>query len=230
VSSPVALSPGEARVLGCLMEKQVTTPEQYPLTLNALVNACNQKSNRDPVMALAEAEVQALVDGLKRRYLVLERGGSGSRVPKYQHSFCNTEFGALKFSPQEFAIVCELLVRGPQTPGELRSRAARMAPFADSHEVEAALSALAARSDGPVVQVLAREPGRRESRWAQLYTPLPEQAGGAAQPMPVLAAAAVDAVLSEGANPDLLERVERLEELVETLRLQLLELRQGPSD
>jgi uncharacterized protein len=228
VSAPPAFSPAEARVIGCLMEKQVTTPEQYPLTLNALVNACNQKSNRDPVMQLAEPEVQALVDGLKRRYLVLERGGSGSRVPKYQHSFCNTEFGALKFSPQEFAIVCELLVRGPQTPGELRSRAARMAPFADSHQVEAALTALAARSDGPVVQVLAREPGRREARWAQLYTPLAEQAGGTQLPAPVLAAAAVDAVLSEGANPDLLERVAKLEELVETLRLQVMELRQLP--
>jgi uncharacterized protein YceH (UPF0502 family) len=226
VSTPLAFSPGEARVVGCLMEKQVTTPEQYPLTLNALVNACNQKSNREPVMQLTEPEVQALVDGLARRHVLLERGGFGSRVPKYQHTFCNTEFGALKFSPQEFAIVCELLVRGPQTPGELRTRAARMAAFADSHEVEIALAALAARSDGPVVQVLPREPGRRESRWAQLYTPLPESTGGTHAP--VLAPAAVDAVLHEGAHPDLLERVAKLEELVETLRLQVRELRQPP--
>ncbi len=216
----------EARVIGCLMEKQVTTPDQYPLSLNALVNACNQKSNRDPVLALAEADVQQAVDGLVRKHVVLERGGFGSRVSKYQHCFCNTEFGTLRFTPQEFAIVCELLVRGPQTPGELRSRAARMAPIADAGEVEAALAALAARAEGPVVQQLPREPGRREARWAQLFTPLPELPAVAAHapppaadpyaPMPALTAA------PGGAPPaDWLDRLERLEQQVARLQEQV---------
>ncbi len=136
----------EARVIGCMLEKQITTPDQYPLSLNALVAGCNQKSNRDPVMSLDEPTVQRTLDGLSRKHLVLERSGFGSRVPKYQQLFCNTEYGSLKFSAQELAIVCELLLRGPQTPGELRSRAARMAAFAEVSEVEAALENLLARA------------------------------------------------------------------------------------
>jgi uncharacterized protein len=165
----IELSALEARIVGCLIEKQITTPEQYPMSLNALTNACNQKSNRDPVLQLPETEVQALIDGLSRKHLLLERSGFGSRVPKYQQRFCNTEFSVLQFSAQERAIVCELLLRGPQTPGELRSRAARMAPFADAGEVEAALEALANRESGPMVRRLAREPGRRDSRYAHLF-------------------------------------------------------------
>src|SRR5580700_7965997 len=118
----IELTAHEARILGCLVEKQVTTPEQYPLSLNAITNACNQKSNRDPVLELHETQVQAVIDGLSRKHLILERAGFGSRVPKYQQRFCNTEFSVHQFTPQERAIVCELLVRGPQTPGELRSR------------------------------------------------------------------------------------------------------------
>src|SRR5215469_17954664 len=135
----IELAPIEARVIGCLIEKQITTPDQYPLSLNALVNACNQKSNRDPVLELEERAVQQTVDDLGRKHFVVEKSGFGSRVPKYQHRFCNTEFGPLKFTPQELAIVCELLVRGPQTPGELRTRAARMATFSDVEQVETAL-------------------------------------------------------------------------------------------
>ena len=163
------LSALEQRVIGCLVEKQVTTPEQYPMSLNALVNACNQKSNRDPVLQLPETEVQSLIDGLSRKHLVLERSGFGSRVPKYQQRFCNTEFSVFQFTPQERAIVCELLLRGPQTPGELRTRAARMAELADAAQTEAALEALASRESGPLVRRLAREPGRRESRYAHLF-------------------------------------------------------------
>src|SRR5487761_1840001 len=122
----ILLSDVETRVLGSLVEKELTTPEYYPLSVNALVNACNQKSNRDPVMSLDEPTVQRTLDALSRKHLVLERSGFGSRVPKYQHLFCNTEYGSLKFSPQELAIVCELLLRGAQTPGELRSRASRL--------------------------------------------------------------------------------------------------------
>ncbi len=147
----------EARVIGCLIEKQATTPDQYPLSLNSLVAACNQKSNRDPVMSLDEPTVQHTVDALSRKHLLLERSGFGSRVPKYQHLFCNTEFGSLKFSPQELAIVCELLLRGPQTPGELRSRASRMASFADVSEVESS----AARPAGARVRPAGRTAAAR---------------------------------------------------------------------
>jgi uncharacterized protein YceH (UPF0502 family) len=165
----IELSPNEARVIGCLIEKEITTPEQYPLSLNALTNACNQKSNRDPVLELDEATVQQTLDQLVKRYLVSEHGGFGSRVAKYQHRFCNTEYGALKFSPAELGIVCELLLRGPQTPGELRSRASRLCPLKDVTEVETALDQLAQREDGPFVMRLPREPGKRESRFAHLF-------------------------------------------------------------
>lgn len=160
----------ETRVIGCLIEKEITTPEQYPLSLNALTNACNQKSNRDPVLDLDEAAVQQIVDQLARKRLVSEQSGYGSRVPKYQHLFCNTNFGTLKFSPQELGVVCELFLRGPQTPGELRSRASRMCRFGDVTEVEAVLHSLATRADGPFVVRLAREPGKRESRYAHLFS------------------------------------------------------------
>jgi uncharacterized protein YceH (UPF0502 family) len=165
----IELSALEARVLGCLIEKQITTPEQYPMSLNALTNACNQKSNRDPVLQLPEVEVQGLIDALSRKHLLLEKSGFGSRVPKYQQRFCNTEFSVFQFTAQERAIVCELLLRGAQTPGELRSRAARMAEFADATAAEAALEALAQRESGPLVVRLAREPGRRETRYAHLF-------------------------------------------------------------
>src|ERR1700750_2484593 len=160
----VELTPLEARVIGCLIEKQITTPDQYPLSLNALVNACNQKSNRDPLMNLDEPTVQGTLDGLSRKHLTVEKCGFGSRVPKYQHRFCNTEFGSLKLDSQELAIICELLLRGPQTPGELRTRASRMASFPETTEVEAALARLRDRADGPFVVQLAREPNRRDSR------------------------------------------------------------------
>ena len=160
----------ETRIIGCLIEKEITTPEQYPLSLNALTNACNQKSNRDPVLDLDEATVQQLVDQLIKKRLVSEQSGYGNRVPKFQHLFCNTNFGTLKFSPQELGIVCELFLRGPQTPGELRSRASRMCRFGDVSEVEAALNGLASREDGPFVIRLAREPGKRESRYAHLFS------------------------------------------------------------
>jgi uncharacterized protein YceH (UPF0502 family) len=219
MAARVILSAPEARVIGCLIEKQVTTPDQYPLSINALTNACNQKSNRDPVMALADADVQQLVDVLVRKRVVIERSGFGSRVPKYQHCYCNTEFSPLKFTPQELGIVCELLLRGPQTPGELRSRAARMAAFADSAEVEQALEALAARADGAVVEKLPRQPGRREARYAQLLTgPLD------ASLLAVTAAAEIDmAPAGEGLEA----RLGRIEGELERLRAELAALRAG---
>lgn len=205
------LSPLEARVIGCLIEKQITTPDQYPLSLNALTNACNQKSNREPMLNLAEAEVQQLIDGLVRKHVMIERSGFGSRVAKYQHCFCNTEFSGLKFTLQELAIVCELLVRGPQTPGELRTRAARMTPFADIDEVVTALEALAQRPDGALVVQLPREPGRRDARYAQLFTGPP--AAAVAEPSPAPEPASVD--VADGTDN---ARLAQLESAVRELR------------
>ncbi|MGX2040218.1 YceH family protein [Methylocaldum sp. MU1018] len=164
----IKLTPHEARVIGCLIEKEIATPEQYPLSLNALTNACNQKSNRDPVLDLDEATVQQTLDGLVKKYLVSADSGFGNRVTKYRHRFCNAEFGDLKLSRQETAIVCELLLRGPQTPGELRSRAERLCKFADVQEIESALARLMAREE-PLAAKLPREPGKRESRFMHLF-------------------------------------------------------------
>ena len=129
----IEFSPNEARVIGCLIEKEITTPDQYPLSLNALTNACNQKTNREPVLELRETVVQQAVDSLMKKYMVSDKSaGYGGRVTKYRHRFCNTEFGPLKFSKQELGIICVLLLRGPQTPGELRSRTNRLCEFADA--------------------------------------------------------------------------------------------------
>ena len=166
----IELTLHETRVIGCLIEKEITTPEQYPLSLNALTNACNQRSNRDPVLDLDEVAVQAVLDGLVKKFFVNEHGGFGSRVPKFQHRFCNTNYGTLKFTPQELGVVCELFLRGPQTPGELRSHTARLCRFGDVTEVEAVLQQLATREDGPYVMRMAREPGKRESRYAHLFS------------------------------------------------------------
>lgn len=225
---PIELDDQEARVIGCLIEKQIATPDQYPLSLNALVAACNQRSNRDPVMDLGEIDVQAALDRLSRRQLVLERSGFGSRVRKYQHLFCNTEFGSLKFSPRGTAIVCELLLRGPQTPGELRSRASRLAPFGDVDEVEAELEALMARPDGACVVRLPREPGRREARYAHLFgdTPVQESDSAAGAPAPLSGTGvAPRAIASGGAHADHERRIAALEAAVEALEQQLAALR-----
>jgi len=213
---PLELSALEARVVGCLIEKQIATPDQYPLSLNALVNACNQKSNRDPVMNLEEREVQPVVDALIRKQIVLEKSGFGSRVPKYHQLFCNTQFGSLKFSPAQTAIVCELLLRGPQTPGELRTHAGRLATVHGLDEVENALADLETRPEGPFVVKLPREPGRRESRYAQLFTgPIDIAAMEAAQAVAPIAAAS---------TPSLAARVESLEADVAELRILLARL------
>jgi uncharacterized protein len=220
----------EARVVGCLIEKQITTPDQYPLSLNALVNACNQKSNRDPVLDLDERTVQQTVDDLGRKHIVVEKSGFGSRVPKYQHRFCNTEYGTLKLDPQELAVVCELLLRGPQTPGELRSRASRMAAFTDVSEVEAALTRLSEREDGPFVVRLAREAGRRDSRYAHLFSGEVAVGDASENEAPVGTDAGRPTPLStpaETAFPDMRQeqRLARLEEEVRALRAELNDLR-----
>jgi uncharacterized protein YceH (UPF0502 family) len=214
------LSAVEARIVGCLIEKEITTPDQYPLTLNALTHAANQKSNRDPVMSLSESEVRSALEGLMRRHLITDRsGGAGGRVTRYRQRFCNTQFSQLSLSPPETAIVCELLLRGAQTPGELRNRALRMAPLPDTDVVESALEALAAR-DEPLVRRLPRVPGQREARWIQLFTGDHEAGSGPADvPAPPPAGASV-----EPARPGRLDRLDRLETMVDELQRRLAEL------
>ncbi|ENM3989996.1 YceH family protein [Vibrio cholerae] len=165
----IQLSPLEARVIGCLIEKEVTTPDHYPLTLNSLTTACNQKSNREPVLNLSEAEVQDTVEGLIARRLVSDESSFNSRTSKYQHRFCNTEFGDLKLNQQELGLICCLLLRGAQTPGELRTRTNRLCTFTDVKETEVVLERLANRDSGALVVKLPREPGKRESRYHHLF-------------------------------------------------------------
>jgi uncharacterized protein YceH (UPF0502 family) len=221
----IRLTAIEARIIGSLIEKQITTPDQYPLSLNALVNACNQKSNREPLLQLDEPTVKFVADGLSRRHFVVEKSGFGSRVPKYQQIFCNTEFGSLKFTPQETAVLCELLLRGPQTPGELRARVPRLAELPDPSVIETVLATLAARPDGALVTRLAREPGRRDSRWAQLFEELPESATVATGDDPDVAAPA--AAPQGPTKTELIARVAALEAEVAALRAELASLKQA---
>lgn len=160
----------QTRVLGVLIEKEITTPDQYPLSLNALVNGCNQKSSREPVLQLDEATVQDTVDELKALRLLREDTGYGSRVVKLKHRFCNTEFSDLKFTEQELGILCVMFLRGPQSPGELRTRTNRLCKFTDNNEVESVLNGLAAKDNGPFVVQLNREVGKRDARWAHLFS------------------------------------------------------------
>jgi uncharacterized protein YceH (UPF0502 family) len=164
------LSLNETRVIGCLIEKQKTTPEQYPLSLNALTNACNQKSNRDPVLKLSEIEVQDTVDALIAKHLVAKASGYGGRVEKYQQRFAGTEFSEFSFNDKALAILCVLFLRGPQTPGELRSRTNRLCEFHNIQQVEETLQGLIDDEAGPFVVKLQREPGRREARYAHLFS------------------------------------------------------------
>lgn len=202
------LSPLEARVIGCLLEKQVTTPEQYPLSINGVVTACNQKTNREPVMTLSDSDVQDLLDTLVKRHYLRTVSGFGNRVTKYEQRFCNSEFGDLKLSSAEVAIITTLLLRGAQTPGELRGRAQRMHEFSDMAEVEATLERLATREDGPFVMRLPREPGKRESRYMHLFS----------GEMEVLAQVADDVA---PADEDLRARVDALEGEVAELKQRL---------
>lgn len=165
----IQFTENEARVIGCLMEKQVTTPDHYPLSLNALTNACNQKSSRDPAMSLDERTVQETIDALAKRHLVSDRSGFGGRVTKYKHRFCNSEFGSFQLSEQEFAIVCVLLLRGAQSSGEIRTRTNRMCKFSDNQEVETVLNGLVNWEDEPLAVRLLRQSGQRDARYMHLF-------------------------------------------------------------
>ncbi|MBE0596887.1 MAG: YceH family protein [Desulfuromonadales bacterium] len=205
------LNPIEIRVLGCLVEKELATPEYYPLSLNSLTTACNQKSNRQPVMELAETEVVRALDTLRSRGLAMQ-SAEGGRVPKYQHALA----AKLHLDPPELAIVAELLLRGPQTVGELRTRCERMCSFGDLETVEAVLQELADHTP-PLVARLPRQPGRKENRFAQLLAGEPdlgtEELSGAIEP-------ARRQVAAED------ERLAHLETEIAELRTEVAELRQ----
>ena len=196
----------EQRVLGCLMEKQMSTPEYYPLTLNALVNACNQSTNRDPVMSLLEGDVSEALLELKDRQVVWFVDAAGSRARKYEHRMAE----AFDLSIQEAAILAELLLRQAQTPGELRNRCTRMYAFQDLQEVEAAL-ALMLEAEVPLIAPLPRQPGTKETRYVHLLgKPIEESS-----PSPVRPAARTESHAS------------RLEGEVDALRVELASLREA---
>ncbi len=167
---PLNLSAIEARIIGCLMEKSVTTPDQYPLTLNALTNACNQKSSREPVMSLTLGVVQHEVRTLESNHLLRIEDGFKRGVEKYAQRFCNTSFSELQFDAAQFAIVCLLLLRGPQTPGELRARSGRLHEFADNAAVVEALSGLIEREGSALAVQLPRTPGRKDAEYMHLFS------------------------------------------------------------
>ena len=164
------LSAKEARVIGCLMEKAVVTPDQYPLTLNSLTNACNQKSGRNPVMALEQGAVQRTARDLAEKHLVVAKENFKTGVEKYQQRLCNTQYSDYQFDPPQFAIMCLLLLRGPQTAGELRARSGRLHSFPDNEAVVAALTGLIEREGKPLVIKLPRTPGRKSSEYMHLLS------------------------------------------------------------
>ena len=202
--------------MGCLMEKAVITPDQYPLSLNALVNACNQKSSREPVMSLDPGVVQRAVNDLVAKRLVMVQN-FGSRVDKYQQRFCNTQFAQLQFTPAEYAIVCLLFLRGPQTPGELKAHSGRLHEFKDLAEVDHALASLLDRPAGPLVARLPREPRRKDHAYAHLFSgPVESVARDEAQPESGGAPASRSTAPSSLA--DLEARVARLERDLASLK------------
>ncbi|OGV33786.1 MAG: hypothetical protein A2020_11710 [Lentisphaerae bacterium GWF2_45_14] len=159
------LSPVEARVLGCLIEKEMQTPDYYPLSLNSLVNACNQKSCREPVMELNESAVSQALYELRQKKLANQIDTIGYRASKFEH-LMDEKF---QFSDQEMAVMCLLLLRGPQTPGELRTRSGRSCEFNSPEEVEQTMQGLMEKESGPFVVKLPRQPGRRENRYMHLF-------------------------------------------------------------
>ncbi len=212
------LNPNELRVIGCLIEKSLTTPDQYPLSLNALTNACNQKSNREPVLDLAESEVQDTVDALKAKHLVVNQAGATSRVVKYRHRFCNTEFGDLQLTSKEIAILCVMFLRGPQTPGELRTRTNRLCEFKDAQDTENVLNKMSDLERGPLVIKLDREPGKRESRYAHCFTDLNDVTANQKQHS--------NRSETTEANAADNSRLSALEEQVELMQMEIDELRE----
>jgi uncharacterized protein len=214
---PIVLTPSEARVLGALIEKEVTTPDYYPLSLNALINACNQRSNREPVMDLDEEAVRQALHGLEDMKLAGRARGADGRVAKYEHWLGEV----FNFSRAETALVCVLLLRGPQTPGELRGRTERLHRFEEIGEVIAGLQKLMEREPS-LVAVLPRQPGTKESRYAHLLS----------GPVEAVHAAASESIMQRDADADAghEERITQLESTVAGLRQEIAALRKRIDD
>ena len=211
--SEFLLTAVEARILGCLLEKEATTPDLYPLTLNALVNACNQRNNRAPIMSLTSRDVETSLEPLRLKRLVVLFAGADARVPKYRHTLDAVH----PMEPAAQALFAELLLRGPQTTAELRNRAERFLPMPDSLELEAMLSELAQRPAGALVRRLPRQPGQKEQRWAQLLTGEPSLHEAPAEPLTAVLAL----------PPEFEERFAALESEVALLRSELAMLRKA---
>lgn len=209
------LSAVEARILACLVEKELTTPDTYPLTLNTLVNACNQKSNRNPVLFLTDHDVERTLEGLRRKNLAVLFSGAHSHVPKFKHSFDQV----YPVGTTERVILCELMLRGPQTPGELRTRCGRMHPFEDTSVVTTVLQDLMDHPGQPLVTQLERQPGQKEARYAETLSARPEPTAdptSTSEPMKV----------EFDLPPEVEERIRRLEETCAALRSEVAELKE----
>jgi uncharacterized protein YceH (UPF0502 family) len=208
------LTDNEARVIGCLMEKSVVTPDQYPLTLNALTSACNQKSSRHPVMSLESGVVDHTIKDLQRKHFVRVEENFKSGVAKHTQRFCNTSLADYRFDPPQFAIVCLLLLRGPQTPGELRSRSGRLHSFEDHGAVVNTLTALIEWEHHALVIQLPRAPGRKDSEYMHQFSG-PVDIDAYSQSTPTVKAA------ERVSNSDLAQRVSQLEAEVAEIKAQL---------
>jgi uncharacterized protein YceH (UPF0502 family) len=219
ITGPIFLSHAEARVLGALIEKEVTTPEYYPLSLNALLNACNQRSNREPVMNLDEEELRQALHRLEDLQLAGRARSAEGRVVKYEHWLGE----AFNFSRAETALICVLLLRGPQTPGELRGRTERLHGFEEIGEVLAALQKLMER-EPPLAAVLPRQPGTKESRYAHLLS------GGVETLAASFAAEPASARREAGQDAGCDERIAQLEATVAELRQEIVALRRKIDD
>jgi len=204
----------ELRVLGSLIEKEITTPDYYPLTLNALTLACNQSSNREPVVDFDETTVVRALESLREKKWAFLYGGGSARVPRYGHKLSEMLYD---LSRPEIAVLCVLMLRGPQTLGEIRTRTARMHEFESLAEAEALLEALSTRALGPLVAKLPRQAGLKEQRYAQLLGEIPEPSASATGPAPEPATLAVRAEN---------ERIARLEEEVAALKRSMAELQE----
>jgi uncharacterized protein len=208
----------EIRVLGSLIEKQITTPEYYPLTLNALTAACNQKNNRNPVMSLSEQEVERGLDSLRDKNLAYVFHGSTSRVPKFKHVAPEI----LQLNPSELAVMCVLMLSGPQTVGEIRTRGSRLHDFSGLEEVDEALRGLSARDSEPLVVKLPRQAGQKDARYVHLLSGEPD--GSYAEPT-TAAKRPTRSADDSGRAPQLEEQVQALKQQVEELAQQFAEFR-----
>ena len=214
---PQILTAVEARIIGCLMEKSVLTPDQYPLTLNALTNACNQKSSRNPVMSLEKGEVQRTARILGTKHLVRTEENFKSGVDKYLQRFCNTHLSDYRFDPAQFAVMCVLLLRGPRTPGEIRANSGRLHPFEDNDAVVSTLNSLMEWEGDPLVVKLPRMPGRKDAEYMHVFFGPIDLEAHASQAQATMASGSSERV----SMTDLAERVSTLEEEVAELKAQL---------